>query len=216
MKRIRILLLIAYLCTQVSVYAQLSTNEHPVSFDSKLRLTEIFKSPIYAVTMPILDMEKIEAEDKDNGRNGMLPRFGYKHKVNFDLNNSGIWYELPNGDKLWQLNVTCPNALSVNICYDKFWIPEGGKLFVYSKDKKQSIGAFTYRNNKGDRNHIRGFATELIYGSNVVLEYYQPKDVTADAIISLDYIVHGYKNLKDRNSSQPCMVNINCDEGLNW
>lgn len=45
---------------------------------------------------------------------------------------------------------------------------------------------------------------------------YQPKDVEIDAIISIDFIVHGYKNIKAGNGSLPCMVNINCDEGQNW
>ena len=114
----------------------------------------------------------------------------------------------------------CPGALSVNLCYDKFWIPEGGKFFIYSKDKKYAIGAFTSKNNKGDREIIRGFATGLVYGDDVVLEYYQPKEVTTDAIISLDYVVHGYRYInygeKDFSASGDCQVNVNCEEGLAW
>lgn len=216
MRYIRIIICFAVLCICTNIYAQISTNERPVSYDSKLKLDVISKSVNSVVTMPELDLSKIEMEDMENDKKNMPFRFGYKHKVNYHLNNSGIWYELPNGDKLWQLNVVCPHALSVNLCYDKFWIPEGGKFFVYSKDKKQSIGAFTSRNNKGDKYHIRGFATELLYGSDVVLEYYQPKEVTTDAIISLEYIIHGYRNVKAGNGSLPCMVNINCNEGQNW
>ena len=171
--------------------------------------------------MPELDMGKISEEDNKAEESNKPPRFGYKHKVDYNLVNSGIWYELPNGDKLWQLGVSCPNALSVSFCYNKFWLPKGGKLFVYSKDKRQVLGAFTSRNNKGDREHLRGFATGLIYGNEVILEYYQPKDVTSDAIISVEYIVHGYKFIwNDENrvyGNCNCMVDINCSpEGDNW
>lgn len=214
MKRINFLF--AFFCSYTSVYAQLSTNERPISFDSEQSFIEISKSATPIVTTPEIDVTSIDADDKENEKYKIPPRFGYKHKVNYDLNNSGIWYEFPNGDKLWQLNVVCPGAFSVNICYDKFWIPEGGKFFVYSKDKQQSIGAFTSKNNKGNRYHVRGFATGLIYGGNVVLEYFQPKNVTNNAIISLDYIVHGYRNVKAGNGSLPCMININCDEGQDW
>lgn len=216
MRQIRIITCFVFLCTCTITYAQLSTNELPVSFDSKLKLREISKNATPVATMPELDMPKIEMEDMENEGIGMPFRFGYKHKVSYDLNNSGIWYELSNGDRLWQLNVVCPKALSVNFCYDKFWIPEGGKLFVYSKDRKQFIGAFTSKNNKGDRGHLHGFATELIFGSDVVLEYYQPKEVSTDAIISLDYIIHGYRSVKAGAGALPCMVNINCDEGQIW
>lgn len=220
MRRIRIIVIFAFLCSNSNIYAQLSTNEQPISFDSKQGLTEISRNAITVATMPELDMERIQAEDKEDEKYGMPPRFGYQHIVNYDLNNSGTWYSLPNGDKLWQLEVVCPHALSVNFCYNRFWIPEGGKLFVYSKDRKQSIGAFTYKNNKGGRENIRGFATGLIYGSDVVLEYYQPKEVLTDAIISIEYIVHGYRFVnfgeKSFGDAGSCMVNINCEEGQNW
>lgn len=220
MKNIKYFICLYLICLSFNAYAQLSTNEKPVSFSMKLDTSGGKKSPVQTVSTPVLDMAKIEAEDKEDEEYEMPPRFGYPHKVNYDLNNSGTWYTLPNGDKLWQLNVTCPNALSVNFCYDKFWIPEGGKFFVYSKDKKHSIGAFTSKNNKGTREQLRGFATGLIYGNDVVLEYYQPKEVTTDAIISIEYIVHGYRYInigaKEFGASCDSMVNINCEEGENW
>lgn len=201
-------------------YAQLSTNEKPVSFERSSELKVIRKNSNSIVTMPQLDMAKIKIEDLEDEEYDMPPRFGFPHKVNYTLNNSGTWYKLSNGDKLWQLNVICPNALSINFCYNNFWLPEGGKLFVYSKDKKHTIGAFTSKNNKGDRMNIRGFATGLVYSSDVILEYYQPKDVTTDAIISIEYVVHGYRyidfNEKSFGEAGSCMVNINCEEGQNW
>ena len=201
-------------------FAQLSTNELPISFNEDLTLVVKKRSAVPIATMPQLNMAAIEKEDREDEDFDIPPRFGYQHKVNYDTNNSGIWYELPNGDKLWQLNIVCPGALSVNLCYDKFWIPEGGKFFIYSKDKKYAIGAFTSKNNKGDRENIRGFATGLVYGDDVVLEYYQPKEVTTDAIISLNYVIHGYRYISfgDRffGDSGDCQVNINCVEGLNW
>lgn len=220
MQHIKTIILIVCLCVFTHVKAQLSTNEKPISFDRGFELTVISKSSTPIVTTPKLDMVKIAKEDEEDELYDMPPRFGYSHFVNYNLINSGIWYRLPNGDKLWQLEVICPNALSVNFCYDKFWIPEGGKLFVYSKDRKQSIGAFTSKNNKGDRENIRGFATGLVYGSDVVLEYYQPKEVSTDALISIEYIVHGYRYInfgeKSFGDAGSCMVNINCEEGQNW
>ena len=220
MRSIKYLTCLFLIFLSLNVYAQLSTNEKPISFSMKLDTSEGKTSTIRTITTPVLDMAKIEAEDKEDEKYDMPPRFGYPHKVNYDLINSGTWYTLPNGDKLWQLNVICPNALSVNFSYDKFWIPEGGKFFVYSKDKKHSIGAFTSRNNKGSREQPRGFATGLVYGDNVMLEYYQPKEATSDAIISLKYIIHGYKyiNIGEKNlgSSGSCQVNVNCEEGQDW
>lgn len=220
MRYTKSLVILFLLGLSFNIYAQLNTNESPVSFGLKSGLRESSRNTVQTVITPILDMVKIEAEDKENEKYDMPPRFGYTHKVNYDLNNSGTWYTLPNGDKLWQLNVICPNALSVNFCYDKFWLPEGGKLFVYSKDRKHSIGAFTSRNNKGTRENLRGFATSPLPGDNVMLEYYQPKDAKQDAVIKIDMIVHGYRLVDSDGtgfgSSNSCMVNVNCSEGIYW
>lgn len=216
----KLFLLWAIMVVHSNVFAQLSTNEQPISFNTNLKFTKETRSSASVVTMPQLNVKKLEAEDREDEEYDMPPRFGFPHKVNYNLSNSGIWKTLPNGDKLWQLNVICPKALSVNFCYDKFWIPEGGKFFVYSKDRKHSIGAFTSKNNKGGRNDVRGFATGLVYGNDVILEYYQPKDATTDAIISIEYIVHGYKYInlgeKSLGEAASCMVNVNCEEGRDW
>lgn len=198
-----------------NVKAQLSTNERPVSFDGILEQSTDNKAQIPVVTMPMLDMEKLFKEDEEDEKKEIPPRFGYPHKVNYDLNNSGIWRRLPNGDKIWQLNVVCPEALTINFLYDKFWLPEGGKFFIYTKDRKHSIGAFTSRNNKGDRENIRGFATGRVHGDDVILEYYQPKEVVSDAIISIDYVVHGYRDIYLR-SGTTCQVGVNCADGQPW
>ena len=220
MQNIKTTVLFVCLCVLANIKAQICTNETPVSFDSKSKLTIISKSLAPVVTTPKLDMAKIAKEDLEDEEYDMPPRFGYSHKVNYDLNNSGTWYKLPNGDKLWQLEVVCPAAVSVNFCYDKFWIPEGGKFFVYSKDRKHTIGAFTSINNKGDRDNIQGFATGLVYGDDVVLEYYQPKEITTDAIISIEYMVHGYRYIRideiGYGASDPCTINVNCEEGQDW
>ena len=198
----------------INAVAQLSTNEKPISF-----VIEQSRYEIDTKEMPKLDMAAIEKEDRESENDNRLVRFGYSHKVSINLINSGTWHTLSNGDRLWQLRIICPDAISINLQYDKFWIPEGGKFFLYTSDRKQSIGAFTNINNKGDRNKTRGFATGLLYSDNIILEYYQPADVKSDAIISISTVVHGYKSLTQPmgfGQAQSCQVNINCSEGLNW
>ena len=45
------------------------------------------------------------------------------------MTNAGNWTVLTNGDKLWTMEISSPNALSINLLYDKFWLPEGTSLF---------------------------------------------------------------------------------------
>ena len=172
----------------ITCYAQLSTGENPVSFN----LHQI-QWRASAVTMPELNLATINKEDSIDNENGMPPRFGYPHKVNLNLENAGEWKVLPNGDRLWNLIITCPGAKSINLLYDKYWLPKGAKLFVYSKDKTRTIGAFTSRNNKGAKDELRGFATGLVYSDTVVVEYFEPKDVSYNGVISISHVVQGYR-----------------------
>ena len=135
----------------ISANAQLSTKERPVSFGFSDSLLFRISSSIETKLLPHLDMDAIEKEDIEDAEYDYPPRFGYSHRVDYNLDNSGTWIKLPNGDKIWHLRIVCPDALSVNLLYDKFWLPEGGKLFIYSSNRKHSIGAFTNMNNKGDR-----------------------------------------------------------------
>lgn len=75
--------------------------------------------------------------------------------------------------------------------------------------------------------NVQGFATGLLYGDEVTLEYYQPKQVTEQAIISVSSVIHGYKyvriasdkKLTNSNSPVPpgfCFVEISCPEGRDW
>ena len=212
------LLLFAFCFFSVfSSYGQLSTREEPISF--KREIPALTLNETTQKIMPSLDMAKIEQEDKEDEENGVPPRFGFSHKVSFNLDNSGEWIELENGDKIWRLSIYCPNALSINLSYDRFWIPDGAKLFVYSNDKKHSIGAFTSNNNKGgSREDLRGFATGMVYGNTITVEYYVPNFIEDIGIISIAYIIHGYRYIqlpeKERagfGQSQSCIPNVNCD-----
>lgn len=216
----RFLILIFYVSIYYTAYNQTSTNEKPISFGNTLG--KALEQNIPNKVMPSLDMVRINREDKEDDSNGVPPRFGYPHSVNYNLNNSGQWVNLPDGSRLWRLSISCPNALSINLLYDKFWLPDGAKFFVYSYDKKRTLGAFTSANNKGTKDKVQGFATGLVYGDKIVLEYYEPKNVRNQGIISIAYVVQGYRYIniyngqKSLGASGNCNININCPEGKSW
>jgi len=195
------------------VYGQTTTHEKPVSL-----LKSIPPLTINGQTqkiMPNLDMSSIEKEDEEDRVNGIIPRFGYKHEVSFNLHNSGEWIELPNGDKIWRLSIVCPKATLINILYDKFWIPEGAKLFIYSTDYRSILGAFTSVNSKEDKEDARGYSTGLIMSEQITLEYYVPKEVEDEGVISICDVVHGYRGLASTrgicfNCSNEHCKNVNC------
>ena len=211
--------------------AQISTNEKPISFKFAEGMFRINDKMLK--TMPSIDLERLRVEDAIEEKLGIPPRFGYSHKVDFSLENSGEWFDLQNGDKLWNIEIYCSGALSINLLYDKFWLPDGAKFFIYSSDREQHFGAFTSENIIGDKEKPQGFATGIVLGDRIILEYYLPKEVSEQGIISICNVVQGYRYIRELsnfdgmkkeqdvfqnfNPSGSCQVNVNCTpEGDKW
>jgi hypothetical protein len=137
MRKINFIIIATFLILSgIRVHGQISTGESPVSFSSDIVPASDTRD---VKTLPALDMETIHQEDEEDEQNGIPPRFGYRHSVNYSLDNSGTWTILPNNDKIWQLEIYCPGALSINLLYDKFQLPEGAKFFVFSSNGEHSI-----------------------------------------------------------------------------
>ncbi len=218
MKRLFFLFINLCLCT--IVFAQLVSYEQPYSLRKDFASLCFTNNPVDKKILPKLDLKVLEEEDKIEEKENGTYRFAILQDVDFSLKNSGTWTILPNGDKIWHLSIQCPNAKSIYLVFNRFWIPEGGKFFIYSPDLKQSLGAYTSKNCKKAKEEVFEYATGLIQGEEIFLEYYQPKEISIDADISLNKVANGYRETSvffagygDANSSQ---VDINCSEGTNW
>ncbi|MCL2073504.1 MAG: trypsin-like peptidase domain-containing protein [Marinilabiliaceae bacterium] len=220
MKHIIVLGFLGFFC--IAIKAQLSTEEIPYSWRSG---NEILISEIPEVLLPNLDMETINKEDLANEGLSIPYRFGFSHDVVLSLSNSGFWQKTKDGGRLWNLRIYSPDALSLNLLYDKFWLPDSAKFFIYSEDMKQHIGAFTSENNKGDNEkNITGFATGFLFTNSIVLEYYEPSGTEENGIISICNVISGYRNIyddeKEKNQNRdnhsdllPCHNDVTCPIG---
>jgi lysyl endopeptidase len=162
------------------------------------------------------NIEQLRAEDKLVDNTGTAPwRFGFNNYTSLRLNNSGTWINLPNGDKIWMLKLTCVKALTVNLTFSNTTIPQGNELYVYNVSKDFILGKFT-------ANHLYNgeLGTELIPGNTAVVEYYVKKG-TDIGNIEISIVTHGYRTSsefqeKAFGSSGSCNRNVNCPEGAAW
>lgn len=191
--------------------AQISEGGIPPSFKIKTKTT---LKALEQVKMPRIDVEALRAEDVYNDQIKDQPwRFGEDLYVNYNPENSGVWDVLDNGDRIWRLKILSKGALSINLTFNKYKLPKGAKLFIYNADRSETIGAFTDYNNQKDGY----FATALIKGESVVIEYYEPLDVNFPGELNLWRVTHGYRGFheyeKSFGSSGSCNVNAACPEG---
>ncbi len=174
------------------------------------------------------------SEDQAHPDMKYIERYAVTEELGYSPGNSGVWTELANNDKLWRLTIKSPGAKFVNLVFDKFHLPPGGLLHFYDSNKSQIIGGYTSANNLGSPSQPGGYASGIINGDEITIEYYQPKNVDQDLILDISKISHGIKpaDIEGRlkaasynstsqqdpslNSSGSCQVNINCSEGNNW
>lgn len=199
----------------LNVNAQISETGIPESFS--LKSSEKMKKEIEFKTVKASNLAVLKSEDVTRDSRKDSPwRFGQNIFVNYNPENSGTWDVLPNGDKIWRLGINSPGALSINLTFDKYKLPKGAKLYVYNSDKSQLIGAFTHRNNQNDE----VFATTLVKGSAVIIEYNEPANVEFSGKLNLYRITHGYRNVLDYaaklNTSGACNNNVVCPESSGW
>jgi hypothetical protein len=180
-----------------------------------LKRNELLKSiDKRAFTEP--NISALRAEDALVDNTGTAPwRFGFNNYTQLDLQNAGSWIELPNGDKLWLLEINCENALTVNLTFANTEIPTGNELFVFNKEKDFILGKFT-----ASHLYEGQLGTELIPGNTAILEYYVKKGNQLGNV-ELSIVTHGYRTAseftqKAFGSSGACNRNVNCPEGAAW
>ncbi|MEI6575048.1 MAG: PKD domain-containing protein [Bacteroidota bacterium] len=175
-----------------------------------------------ALSQKILDrpfLPGLDREDSANDKAGQPYRCAVSMKTNYTLNNSGQWEILNDGSKLWRLSLRSPGALALACYFEEFQLPTGAKLFIYNPAHTQILGAYSSDNNQSDRL----FATELIAGDEIILEYHEPKGNMQSAQLSLGELAYVYRGVHsfsksgfDFGGSASCEVNVNCDEGNDW
>lgn len=172
-------------------------------------------------SMPAFDLEAQLRADAINEANKIGPwRFGYEHQVNLGLTNGGHWMTLPNGDRIWRVIFRSADALSMNVLFNQFNLPQGATMYIYDENRTQFEGAYTAANNNSDNM----LGTSLIEGSNIVVEYYEPAAVAGQGQLNIGTVIHGYKSLnlyasgllKALNSSDKCNLDVKCPLGNGW
>ena len=198
--------------TALQLNAQISQGGTPPSF-----LDKSLSADVESIDLPAPDADALLAEDLKQ-EPGQPLRVGVPVAVNKGIETAGTWTHLPDGGKIWRLKLSSEGAFALGVYYDNFYLPEGGELYLYNADKKQVIGAFTSYNN-----HASGlFATELIQGDEVNLEYYQPAGTEERPELFISDIAYIYKHADfphlqpEYDPSWPCMINVVCEEGEGW
>lgn len=203
-------LLYLFLCFTIVVSAQVTNEGTPESW--KLSNAKSIES----IKMPAFDLKALQDEDDIYDKQGDRPwRFGHEFIVNHSLENAGEWTTLENGDRIWRVRFQSEGAITMNFIFDDFYLPNGGKIYLYNNEKTALLGAYTHQENNSERM----LGTWMIDGDDVWIEYYEPLKEAGKGILQIGKVVHGYRSQsqftqnKGLNDSGNCNHDVDCPIG---
>ncbi len=153
-------------------------------------------------------------KNEELNHKGTALKFAHQFTVNYTPENSGKWYTLDDGTKVWKLIISSPGAYSINLIFDRFVLPDGASLLIYNIDESDIIGAFTSENNKPSG----VLATVPVSGDEIVVEYTEPKKVDFKGELMIGAVNHDYLGIFKYNDlktglfgdSDYCEEDISC------
>ena len=190
---------------QVSIGGQPLSNVFSVSPQDEIASFEISKP----------NMEMLRQEDQQDEEVGRPPRYASLLPAGIDVLRDGSWENLPNGDRLCRMRIQTKDALGLALLYDRFYLPPMSRLFIYTPDRSEVLGAFTSLNNK--QNGV--FATGNLAGNSIIIEYYEPASSRDQGIIHISEVAYVYRLLRHPHvrSSDICDIDVACSpESDNW
>ena len=145
-------------------------------------------SEVEIVRMPAVDVQALLAEDKQRPKDAPL-RFAQPIKVRLTPATNDTWETLDDGTLLWRLRIQSPGAVSLNLGFTTYFMPPGGRLFLYTPDYSTMVGPFTDQDNE---EHGQLW-TPILEGDEIVVEVQLPAEALPKLELELTSVNHGYK-----------------------
>ncbi len=203
--------------------AQIGDGSIPYSFSDNFKKNiNTAKSSVKHLMLAQLDNESLLKEDAlFHAENDYAYTFASPVAINKEIQDIMTWDTIENGFIMGRIRLSSLNAYSSFLIFDDFFLPEQTKLYAYSEDGNQVIGAFTHVNNKP----YGRFSLGPIIGESIILEFVRPISLDSLPRLHLEAFIHAYKDVFEysKNSSvqknersSDCFINVKCPEGNNW
>ncbi len=209
-----IFVVLAYFAITTPIAARMY--EVPKSFSQGLKSL----ADVQEKRMPPVDVKKLKAEDAERARSPERPtpyRFAFGITVNLNTDNAGSWNGLPDGSRLWRLKIVSTGALSLNLGFTRFDMPEGAKLWLYNPAGDYVEGPYMAKH----CTQSGQLWTPVIPGDAVVVELWVPNGVANQPVVEIGRVNHGYRKLigPDKvgaDKQGACNFDVICPPGNPW
>lgn len=186
-----------------TVNAQLSVPGTPESFSFSSKKS-------YTLPEKTLNPINIDSLINADTELGISNRYSIVQDLNIDIKESSLKTEIPGEGYIWQYQVKAEKAYSLGILFKKFLLPSGSKVFIYTPDHRQILGAFTYINNTSTM-----LAVADLKSNEAIIEYFEPYETEFPGELILGSVSVAYRDLHSIFSVM-ANINVNCSQGANW
>ena len=155
--------------------------------------------------------------------NDAVPHYSFADSVIPDLKleiidgqpSQGAWRTLTPDLQQWRATIDAPNALSLNLAFTNFWLPNGAELSVYDSKGRRALGPYTDASIKSHGE----LWTPLVNDDAIEITITAPVAQVPFVSVSLASVQRGFLDPFDRVSSAKsgsCNVDVACPAGDAW
>ncbi|MBK8166828.1 MAG: T9SS type A sorting domain-containing protein [bacterium] len=157
---------------------------------------------------------ELAAEDAARDVAGLPWRYAVPEAVRVVPGQDGTWERQADGSRRWRLEVASPGALSLNLGFTIYWLPESATLSVRAAGGEVPPLVF----DAGDNADHGELWTPVLLTDALVVELVVPPAATVEPLLELGFVNSGYRyfGTAPQVKSGACNIDVVCPEGDGW
>jgi lysyl endopeptidase len=169
---------------------------------------------VQRLVTPRVDHAALAVDDARRAREGLPRRFAQPLAQRLTPAVHGTWDTPTPGLRRWRLQVESPGALSLNLGFGRYRLPQGATLRLFDANDALAMREFT----AADNEEHGQLWTPVVPGSVLTVELRVPAAAVEQVELELTSINHGYRDFAETayEKSGACNIDVVCPQGGAW
>jgi lysyl endopeptidase len=214
---------ILLLTVLLALFSQLANGQVKTNFNNAEMMTSKgkFRKNFQAKSpriIPAKDIKSLLEKEATEGNLGEAKPFKIAEavKVDIDIVKEAAWIEEA-GFAHGKYTIVANGAKSISANFDRFKLPKGTELYVYSANGEMITGPVT-ENENNERNF---WGTWVYKGGSLTVDFKTPIETKSELKLHISSVAYGYKDIyrsevNNFGESSPCNINVLCPLGNGW